>query len=111
LSALNFYFFSELTINQRQGEGTNWSEMLLRIRVAAHTAEDIAALEERRIGAGRRATIEESVDRFLELTENGKGNVFCILPTNVSVSNFNAAVNLKKNIQINIFRLPRNWEL
>ena len=89
--------FMELTINQRQAGSENaiWSDMLNRIRIGAHTQDDVNILQSRIIPLSPcetpREYVQQIVDCYLKLQEENPSTV-CILPLRKMVESFNTSI-------------------
>ena len=94
------FSFRELTINQRQAGEENilWSSMLNRIRIGAHTPEDISILQERLLPLPPCELPSEYLhhltESYLRIAENDRGAV-CLMPKKTMVTTFNNAILLK----------------
>ena len=83
--------YDELTQNMRQNEDSQYAELLANVRVGTISDEHCALLEERRIAAGRRATINETTQLYNKLVGDALSPLI-LTPTLAQCSEINNAM-------------------
>jgi hypothetical protein len=86
--------YDELTINMRQRSDNNYADLLSSVRVGSISDQQYSLLTERLISPGRRATVNEVIDRYQQLVNDGQSPLI-LMPTTALCKEINTAM-LKK---------------
>ena len=105
----DLYDYAELTINMRQGEGSDYAKLLERMRVNSMTSEDIDALLSRSITASSgsssgtglppRANIEEAANYFYSTMKNVDSKLMAVFSYSETVRAFNDRILEKRQAE------------